>query len=278
VNDDLSRRLDEILGSLGRVAVAFSAGADSTLLLARALRVLGPAHVLAVTADSPTLPRSELAEARALASELGARHRVIATDELEEPAFAENSTDRCFFCKRTLFRRMAALAAEVGGLCLVYGATADDLGDHRPGMRAAREAGARAPLLEAGLGKADVRRLSREMGLRTWDKPATACLSSRFPYGSPITREGLARVEAAEAALRGEWGLRQVRVRELDGSARLEVEPQDLPRLVAEPLREQVVERLKALGYRYVTLDLQGFRSGSMNEGLAPAARAGTGA
>jgi len=261
-------RLSDNLQRLGTVAVAFSGGADSTLLLAVALRALGPERVLAVTADSPTLPRSELGETRALAAELGARHLIIATEELADEGYAANTPDRCYYCKQELFERMRAVATAEGLEHLAYGATADDLGDHRPGMRAAREAGARAPLLEAGLTKADVRRLSHALGLRTWDKPAMACLSSRFPYGTRITAGGLGRVEAAEDLLRRELGFRQVRVRDVDGSARIEIEPAELGRLIADPVRERVVETFKALGYRYVTVDLQGYRSGSLNEVL----------
>lgn len=274
VDPNKVNRLHAAIARLESVAVAFSGGTDSTLLLAYSLRVLGPERVLAVTADSPTLPRTELEEGRVLAASLGARHIVIDTRELEEPGFAENPPDRCYYCKRELFARMRSVADREGFRHLIYGATSDDLGDYRPGMRAADEAGAVAPLLEAGLGKEEVRALSRELGLPTWDKPAMACLSSRFPYGSRITPEGLTRVERAEDYLRRTLGLRQVRVRDEERTARIEVELPDLARLIDEPTRRELVARFKALGYTYVTLNLEGFRSGSLNDALAqPAAR-----
>jgi len=256
------------LSALKSVAVAFSGGTDSSFLLACALHILGPEHVLAVTADSATLPRHELEEARSLAHDLGARHVVVATKEMADPRFAQNSPQRCYYCKQELFRVMRSIADREGYAHLVYGATADDVADYRPGMWAAREAGAMAPLLDASLTKQDVRDLSRGLGLRTWDKPSMACLSSRFPYGTALTVEALARVEQAEAFLRHELGFRQVRVRDQDRTARIEVEAADLPRLVEEPIRTQVVSRLKALNYAFVTLNLEGFRSGSLNDVL----------
>ena len=259
-------RLEAAISPLESVVVAFSGGVDSTLLLAACLMVLGPDKVLADTADSPTFPRSELAEASALATELGAEHVVIATQELGNEAFASNPRDRCYYCKRELLRELQELADQRGYRHLVHGATAADLGDHRPGMVAAQEAGALAPLLVAGLDKDDVRALSRQLGLRTWDKPAMACLSSRFPYGSRITLAGLNRVERAEEWLRQELGVGQLRVRDHGAVARLEVSRRDLPRLVEDESRLRLIAELKALGYTYVTLDLEGFRSGSMNE------------
>jgi uncharacterized protein len=259
--------LDDRIVKLGSVAVAFSAGTDSTLLLARCRQVLGAGRVLAITADSPTLPRRELEEARALAAELGVRHLVIATHEMDDPDFAGNSPDRCYYCKRELFQRMRDVADGEGFCHLAYGATADDTSDHRPGMQAAREAGAVAPLLDAGLTKDEVRELSRCMGLRTWDKPAMACLSSRLPYGSAITPEALTRIEGGENLLH-DMGFRQVRVRDHYPMARIEVEGDDIARLLDEVVRREVVTRFHELGYHYVAVDLAGFRSGSMNEVL----------
>ncbi len=267
-------RLHDCIASLGSVAVAFSGGTDSTLLLACCLKELGPGQVLAITADSPTLPRNELAEAQSLASELGARHLVVTTDEMQDERFVSNPPDRCYYCKQELFRHMRQVADQQGYRHLVYGATADDAGDLRPGMRAAREAGSIAPLLQAGLSKPEVRELSRDMGLRTWDKPPMACLSSRFPYGTTLTQDGLTRVERAEDFLRRDLGFRQVRVRDQDAVARIEVEAQDLRRLVQDPLRSQVIEQLRSFGYVYVTLNLEGLRSGSLNDVLTQQQRA----
>lgn len=266
IGDTQVVRLVEVLSDLGSVVVAFSGGADSTLLLATCLQVLGADRVLAITADSPTLPRSELDETISLAQELGAEHLVITSDELAIEGFASNPKDRCYYCKRELFEHLRDAASARGYQHLVYGATAADLGDHRPGMVAAEEAGARAPLLEAGLSKDDVRSLSRKLGLRTWDKPAMACLSSRFPYGDRITTLGLSRVEAAEELLRRELGFSQVRVRHHDTVARIEVGEDEIDRLLEAPVRSRVSAELKELGYAYVAVDLEGFRSGSMNE------------
>jgi len=262
--------LRQAISRLDRVVVAFSGGADSTLLLAVCLEVLGRDRVLAVTANSPTLPASELAEAVELAAELGAQHVTLITREMEDERFASNPHDRCYYCKQELFGQLHKLAEERGYSHIVYGATADDRGDYRPGMQAAREARAVAPLLEAGFTKGDVRSLSRQMGLRTWNKPAMACLSSRFPYGEHLTESKLSQVERAEDFLRRELGFRDVRVRHHDSIARIELGPQEIGRLLEGDMREQVVSRLKEIGYTYIALDLGGFRSGSMNETLAP--------
>jgi uncharacterized protein len=256
---------------LGSVVVAYSGGVDSSYLLAASLEALGTERVLAVTAVSPTYPASEQAEASALVGELGARQRFIHTEELDDPRFASNPPDRCYYCKTHLFEDLAEIARSEGLDTVVYGATQDDLGDHRPGMRAARDLGARAPLLEAGLTKDEVRALSQEMGLPTWDKPAMACLASRFPYNSTITAGALDAVEQAEDFLRQEMHLRQVRVRHHDNVARLEVDLCDLPLLLGGDGRERIVARLKELGYVYITVDLEGFRSGSMNAVLTGA-------
>ena len=261
-------KLDSRLASLESVVVAFSGGVDSTLLLAVALRVLGRDNVLAVTADSPSLPRTELREAQALAQELGAAHVIVRTEELKDERYAENPPDRCYYCKEELFRKLEILREERGFQYLLYGGVADDLGDHRPGMRAAAKAGAVAPLLQSGLSKRDVRSLSKELGLRTWDKPGSPCLSSRFPYFTPIREGNLKQVEEAENLLRLELGFREVRVRHHGSVARIEITPEDFARLFVPSVREQIVRRFRALGYSFISMDLEGFRSGRMNETL----------
>jgi uncharacterized protein len=271
-------RLYAMLEDLDSVVVAYSGGVDSTYLLAASLEALGSENVLAVTAVSPTYPASEQAEASELVHKLGARQRFVYTAELDDPRFASNPPERCYYCKTHLFQDLAEIARVEGMHQVVYGATEDDLGDHRPGMRAARELGARAPLLEAGLTKDDVRVLSRKLELPTWDKPAMACLASRFPYDATITAEALGSVERAEDFLRKEVGVRQVRVRHHGNTARLEIDPSDFPALFGEGNRTRIVSRLKELGYTYVTVDLEGFRSGSMNEVLSHLAKDAVGA
>lgn len=261
-------QLEQIIAGLESVVVAFSGGVDSTLLLALCVRVLGPERVLAVTVESAIHPTVEKGAAARLAAQIGARHRVIDSDILDDPAFNVNSPQRCYVCKRSIMRQLRAIADAEGFKHIVHGANVDDLGDFRPGTRAANEAGARAPLMEAGLTKSDIRALSKEMGLPTWDAPSMACLASRFPYGTPLTAEGLARVDAAETFLRQTLGLRQLRVRDHLPVARIEVPEADLARLVEPSVRAQIVAKLKELGYTYITLDLAGFRSGSLNEVL----------
>lgn len=258
-------RLRAILAELGGAVIAMSGGVDSALLVHAAHAALGD-RALAVTADSPSLPRRELREAEELARLIGARHLVIRTGEVADPRYAANPVNRCYYCKTELFTRLRALAAEHDLPWVLYGENLDDLADHRPGAQAALEHGARAPLKEAGLTKADIRALARWHGLPVWDKPALACLGSRFPYGAPITPAKLAQVEAAEEVLR-ELGLRQCRVRHHGDLARIEVEAADMPRLVEHAV--EVVERIRAAaGFRHVTLDLAGYRRGSLNEGL----------
>jgi uncharacterized protein len=263
-----AERVKAILFGLGRVGVSFSGGVDSTLLLRLAVEACGREQVLALTGISPTLPQRELEAARETVRQLGVTHLEVETGELEDPAFRENPPDRCYHCKR---RRLAVLrraAAERGFGQVVEGTNRDDLGDYRPGLRATEEAGVRSPLLEAGLSKAEVRELSRALGLPGWNRPAAACLASRVPYGLPVTADRLDQVEQAEEYLTG-LGFSPVRVRHHGEVARVEVAPGDRERLLGQAAEVQAV--LEGLGFRYVTLDLSGYRTGSLNRSLAPA-------
>lgn len=261
------QRLRDIIGGAGSAVVAFSGGVDSTFVAAVASDVLGD-RAVAVTGVSPSVPPSELAEARELARRIGIRHDLIDTHEMEREGYAENSPMRCYHCKTELYSLLEAYARERGYAAILDGCNVDDLADHRPGRIAAAEHGVRSPLIEAGLTKAEIRELSKARGLPTWDKPAMACLASRIPYGTPVTIEALTQIGAAEAALRA-LGFRQLRVRHHGDVARIEIEPADMPLLLDPELRAEAVRRVREAGFRYVTLDLAGFRSGSMNEALA---------
>ena len=260
--DALRARLEE----LDRVLVAFSGGADSAFLAWVANDTLGADRALAVTAISPSLAPEEEGECRALAEEWGLRWTPVFTDELANPAYSANDGDRCFHCKTALLDVTEPIARSEGAT-VVLGVNLDDLGDHRPGQRAAAERGSAFPLVDAGFTKADVRSWSKQLGLRTWDKPAAACLSSRVPYGTPVTVTILSGVARAESALR-RLGFRQLRVRHYGDTARIELEGPDLLRAVEQ--RDAVVEAVRSAGYRYVTLDLEGFRSGNLNGALSP--------
>jgi uncharacterized protein len=262
-----TQKLKEIFQSMRRVLVAYSGGVDSTLLLKIAKDTLGDENVLAVTALSPLYPERELAEAKKVIQVIGGRHLLIESNELEIDGFSKNPTNRCYYCKRKLFEELLKLAMQESIPFIVEGSTLDDEMDHRPGKKAIQELGIRSPFKEAMFTKADVRELSNTLGLPTWDKPSFACLASRFPYGEEITMEGLRMVGEAEDFLFG-LGFKQVRVRHYQNLARIEIMQEDMDRLMEGSLREKVVGHFKAIGYKYVTLDLQGFRSGSMNEVL----------
>lgn len=258
-------KMQEILRSLERVAVAFSAGVDSTLLLKVAVDVLGTDNVVAVTGQSESLARAEYEEAVALAKSIGARHEVMITEESKDPNYLSNPANRCYFCKHELFNKLDDYIARHGYRAVVAGVNADDYADWRPGIQAGREHRVSAPCAEAGLTKADIRELSRQLGLPTHDKPASPCLASRIRYGETITAEKLQRIENAEAFLRS-LGFRELRVRHHDNLARIELPQADIARACEPATRARIESKLRELGYAYVTVDLRGFRSGSMNE------------
>ncbi|CEP67724.1 Asparagine synthase [Moorella glycerini] len=274
ITADLAAKLELLqnnLAGMEAILVAYSGGVDSSLLLKVAS--MTPARVLAVTAASPTYPQVEIEAATRLARELGIQHLVINTNEMADPAFTANPLERCYHCKKELFATLQELARKHGLKVIVDGANADDSDDFRPGSRAAREFSVRSPLQEAGLTKEEIRQLARYLNLPNWDKPSMACLSSRIPYGQAITPEKLEQVAAAEAFLR-QLGLREIRVRHHGPIARLEVNPAAFGLLIDTNVREKLVNHLHEIGFTYITLDLEGFRSGSMNAVLSPEERA----
>lgn len=264
--DEKYQKLVSILREMESVVVAFSGGVDSTFLLKVAVDTLGKENVLAVTADSETYPSTELKEAQILAKHIGANHRVIETSELAIPGYTENDKNRCYFCKSSLFDHLIPVMEREGYHNVVYGVIADDMNEFRPGMKAAKEKGIRGPLQEANLFKDEIRELSREFDLPTWNKPSFACLSSRIAYGEKITMEKLTKVERAEEFLKT-LEIRQVRVRTHQDIARIEVEPNDM-KIVLEK-HEAITKELNEIGYKYITLDLVGYKSGSMNKVLS---------
>jgi len=259
--------LDEILKSYGRLIVAFSGGVDSTFLAEAANRAVGD-NAVAVTAISDSYPEREMKAAQKIAKEIGIRLETVSTGELEIEGYVNNSINRCYFCKSELFDKLKVIAEKYNMGTIVYGAIPDDIGDHRPGMDAAKEMGIRAPLIEADLTKTDIRQASKKWKLKTWDKPAFACLSSRFPYGTRITREKLRQVDQAEQFLY-DLGIHQFRVRHHDNFARIELDKDGINMMRQKNIRRQTDQKFKSLGYSFVALDLQGYRSGSLNTGVA---------
>ena len=260
------KNLENILREMSSLLIAFSGGVDSTFLVKVAHSALGE-KALAVTAKSPSYPASELKEARQLAHEIGVEHMVIDSEELDNADFSRNPPRRCYFCKKELFSKLINLAGEKGIKWVADATNSDDEDDFRPGRDAAKELGIRSPLLEAELDKNDIRQLSKELGLPTWDKPAYACLASRFPYGERITEEKLKKIDKAETFLKS-LGFGQLRLRHHDSLARIEVDKEDISAFLDEKRRNEIIDYLKTLGYRYITLDLQGYRTGSLNETL----------
>lgn len=269
-NDMLDHKhetLQGILKNLERVIVAFSGGVDSTLLLKVAHQVLGE-QVLAVTAVSEITSRQEQADSVRIAEMIGAKHLLVETDDLNDPDFTTNPADKCYYCKKRRFRQLQELAASKGYHAVVDGSNTDDQHDYRPGHKAVKELGIRSPLSEAGLDKHEIRLLSEQLGLPTWDKPSAACLASRIPYNQTITAEKLRQIDTGEAFLRQLFPMAQIRVRHHGNLARLEISPQEIAHLVADDIRRQVVDHFKGLGFQFVTLDMEGYSMGSLNREL----------
>jgi len=263
---DKQERLFELLGAMRHVIVAYSGGTDSAYLAWAAHRVLG-ANALAITADSASIPESHKRDAEAFVRQFGIRHEYVETHEFENPDYVKNDAQRCFHCKDELFTVLGGLAAERGFENIVYGVNCDDLGDYRPGQRAAQMHQVKAPLVDAGLTKAEIRELSRVAGLPTWDRPAAACLSSRIPYGTPVTMQNIKTVEIGEEEIKA-LGFRQFRTRFHGELVRIEIAPDELPRALDVEMTRRLTAIFKGLGYKYVTLDLEGYRQGSLNEVL----------
>jgi len=259
-------RLRDIFRELDSVIVAYSGGVDSSYVAYVANAELGP-RAVCITGQSASLPEYQRAEIESVVKKFGFQHEIIRTEELENPGYRANNPDRCFFCKDELYTKLESVARTRGIKSIVDGSTVDDLGDYRPGRRAASQHAVRSPLIEAGLSKSDVRELSRRVSLPTWDKPASPCLSSRIAYGTTVTIERLSKVDRGEAILR-EFGFREFRVRHHDQLVRIEIAPVEMDRVLRKDLIDELARRFRELGFKYVTLDLEGFRSGSMNEVL----------